>query len=143
MTAITRQMLEWLEMPNDSVSEVWGRIDAQVDVYQMRNGILTPVRLGFAENVWKVMPPFNYLKPDVSKGDLLSPETQWEDKMRRWYEVIWRVNDSARMENHVDAIRNALVMVMKNDKGELETRYFPEGNIPKDTWEEWNALLDR
>lgn len=45
----------------------------------MRNGILTSVRLGFYEKIWKVISPFQYLKPDVSKGDLLSSETQWEE----------------------------------------------------------------
>jgi hypothetical protein len=85
--------------------------------------------------------PFQYLKPDISQGDLLSPKTKWEDKLREWYQVIGRVDASARMANHIDAFRDALIMAVKNSEWDWETRYFPKGNIKPEAWEEWNAIL--
>lgn len=141
MTAISRQMLEGLEKPQDIIREEGGIITAEIDHFEMRNWILTPVRTEFFRKIWEVLSPFQYLKPDVSKWDLLSPETQWEDKARKWYQVIWRLDNSARMENHIDAIRNAFIMAVQNPEWVWETRYFPEGNLKRDTWYEWNAIL--
>jgi len=35
--AISRGMLEGLEMPNDTITEEDGRISAEVDIYELRN----------------------------------------------------------------------------------------------------------
>jgi len=143
MWAITRQMLEELKNPNDSIRQEDWKIIADIDHFEMRNWVLMPVRSEFKKQIWEALSPFLYLKPDVSEGDLLSPETQWEDVLREWYQVIWRVDDSARMANHVDAIRNALIMAIKNGNWVWETRYFPEGNLKPEAWDEWNALLNQ
>ena len=140
MTAISRAMLEWLETPKDIIKEENGILKAEIDHFQMQNWKFMPIRSKFSQKIWKALSPFLYLKPVISNGDLLSPETKWEDTPREWYQVIWRVDNSARMSDHMDAFRNALIMAVERN-WVWETRYFPEGNIKEETWDEGNALL--
>lgn len=141
MTAITQQMIEWLGMPQDTIKEEDGKIIAGIDHFEEKNWVLVPVRSDFSQKIWKALSWFHYLKPDISNGDLLNPITAWEDNAREWYQVIWRVNNSARMPNHIDAFRDALIMAVEKN-WTWETRYFPEENLKPETWDEGNALLD-
>ena len=140
MTAISRAMLEWLETPKDIIEEENGILKAEIDHFKMQNWVLVPIRSEFSQKIWERLSPFLYLKPVISDGDLLSPETAWENTLREWYQVIWRVDDSARMSNHMDAFRNALIMAVEKN-WVWETRYFPEWNLKPETWDEGNALL--
>jgi hypothetical protein len=57
-------------------------IHGSIDHFEMQNGLLTPVATTFRIEIQKALSPFQYLKPDISQGDLLSPKTKWEDKLR-------------------------------------------------------------
>ncbi len=160
MTAITGSMLgnlreHWkLTMPNDDVTvDAEWNANVEVDHYVMQNGLLVPKRTTFNSKLWQILDWFQYAKPqfevDVNENTdpetLLRPETIREDKVREWFHVVWIVGNSARMANHIDAVRDAIIVLVDESGWEWEskwnTRYFPEQNIPAETWKEAMSKL--